>query len=94
VQRLLAQFPEVGFDTNVDGHFIMCFIPHLNSEIGTNPEFLWDVIASSGSTLYPGIRNHFDPAWGFCFRINLARYSKRFEYSLHRVLLALRNAGR
>jgi histidinol-phosphate/aromatic aminotransferase/cobyric acid decarboxylase-like protein len=93
MQALLDRFSYVESDQGIDGHFTMCFIPHIRAEMGVSPEFLWNVISTSGSSFYPGIRNHFDPRWGFCFRTNLARYSPRFEASLHRVLLALGHNG-
>jgi aspartate/methionine/tyrosine aminotransferase len=94
VRRLLSGFADLQSDQATDGHFIMCYAQFVDAELARDEDFLWELMSASGSIIYPGIRNHFDPAWGFCFRINLARYSKGFETSLHRVLLALAEIGR
>lgn len=91
IHDIIHRFPGVEFDAAVDGHLIMCFLPWIDAAMGQRPEFLWEAISGSGSIFYPGIRNHFDPRWGLCFRLNLARHSRRFETALYRLLSVLRD---
>jgi histidinol-phosphate/aromatic aminotransferase/cobyric acid decarboxylase-like protein len=60
-------------DHGVRGHFLTVYFPNLPAGLGDDLPFLAEVLEASGASLIPGSRIGFDPAWGFCFRVNLAR---------------------
>jgi aspartate/methionine/tyrosine aminotransferase len=76
----------VEVDENSVGHFMTCYIPRLAGGEGDNKQFLRRLVSDTASVVISGMRNHFNPEWGFCFRINLARACPQFYASLERTL--------
>jgi aspartate/methionine/tyrosine aminotransferase len=73
-------------DENSVGHFMTCYVPRLSGVEGDNKRFLRRLVSDTASIVISGMRNHFNPDWGFCFRINLARACPQFYSSLGRTL--------
>ena len=73
-------------DENSVGHFMTCYAPNLKDRKGDEKEFLRRLISDTASIVIPGMMNHFNPDWGFCFRINLARACPQFYASVGRTL--------
>jgi hypothetical protein len=89
VARIAADFPAVTLDDDPQGHFVMCYAPHIPAEQARDPAFFRSVVNRSGATFIPGVRNRYDPRLGLSFRINLARRCGAFDSSLTRLLGAL-----
>lgn len=73
-------------DENCIGHFMTCYFPALPAQEADDDDFVRDFVNETATLLISGVKNHFNPDWGFCFRINLARRSRQFYASLHRTL--------
>lgn len=73
-------------DENSVGHFMTCYVPRIVGSEGDNKQFLRRLVSDTATIVISGMRNHFNPDWGFCFRINLARACPQFYASLERTL--------
>ena len=86
VKKLAALCPAGELDRDTAGHFVTFYIPSLPATLGTDQAFLWDLVRASGALAISGLRNHFDPSCGFCFRINLALDDAAFRGALGRTM--------
>lgn len=76
----------IGFDEGSSGYLMTAYAPHIRQPSCVDIGFMRDLVYATASSFIPGIRNHFDPALGLCFRINLARDGADFRGALVRVL--------
>lgn len=81
----------VDYDYKAEGYLITLYFPHIPGEKGFDKYFLKTLISSTGSTLIPGIRNHFGKEIGFCFRVNLCCLTNETLYALKRLIIFLNN---
>lgn len=79
----LPNGPELDLDPT--GHFISIYCSWLDAQRGEDVAFLWDLTRETGTSVLPGTRNYFDPSFGFCFRINLARDGAQFRAGIERL---------
>jgi len=79
-------------DENPVGHFMTCYVPGLVGRESDNKDFLRSLVFDTASIVFSGMKNHFNPDWGFCFRINLARACPQFYASLGRTIDYLASA--
>jgi hypothetical protein len=82
VERTIADYPAFTLDRDPEGHFVMCYAPHLPAEQSRDPEFFRKVVNRSGTTFIPGLRNRYDPQLGLCFR-KIGRASCRERVSVY-----------
>jgi histidinol-phosphate/aromatic aminotransferase/cobyric acid decarboxylase-like protein len=92
LEDLSASLPSMALDNNTVGHFVTCYFPELGAELARNEDFLWGIVQESGSTFIPGLRNHFSPEWGFCFRVNLALSNPQHRSALARLSKSVASA--
>lgn len=85
VKQMAERCPKGEFDHDPAGHFVTFYLPHLAAAAGKDEDFLWNLCRSSSTIVIPGLRNHFDPAVGFCFRINLALDGPQFRGGIGRL---------
>lgn len=85
VKQAAGRCPRGEFDRNPSGHLVTFYLPHVIANAGNDEGFLWNLCHSSSTIVIPGLRNHFDPAVGFCFRINLALDGSQFRGGIARL---------
>lgn len=85
VTKILSEHHGADLDKRVRGNFITCYYPDIKYEAGRDETFMDWITRASGATFIPSSRNHTDPAWGFGFRINLARENDAFYRVLRRL---------
>jgi hypothetical protein len=73
-------------DVNSIGHFATCYFLTLPALLGDDGIFLKRTINASGASFIPGNRNHFDPTFGFNFRINFGQDSTMFRGAICRLI--------
>jgi hypothetical protein len=86
IEEMVEDFPVGQLDIAPVGHFVSFYVPVLESTLGIDQAFMWDLISASGAVVISGARNHFDPRCGFSFRLNLARDSAQFRSAFGRLL--------
>jgi aspartate/methionine/tyrosine aminotransferase len=91
VQVIKESGRDCRLDTNSDGYFMTCYAP-LGEMLSNEKSLLRQMVLDTGVVIIPGSRNHFDPAIGFNFRINLARGCPQFFSALRRCLRFLTNS--
>lgn len=84
--RRLCAVNGVEFDPTAEGHFASCYFPTLSSKLGSSRRFLQDLVNATGAAIIPGNRSRFNRAFGFSFRVNLARKDPRFDPALTRII--------
>jgi hypothetical protein len=85
MESLACEAPRAVHDHAVRGHFLTVYFPTLPACLGDDLVFLGEALEASGASLIPGSRSGFDPALGFCFRVNLAQDSPQFRGALTRL---------
>ena len=86
VAKICGRYPNVELDATSLGHFATCYFPALPSRLGDDIAFLRETVQATGGSFIPGNRNHFDPAFGFNFRINFSQDSALFRGTLVRLI--------
>lgn len=76
---------EIDVDWSTSGYLITCYAKHVWQSKQMNVDFMKNLIIATSASFIPGIRNHFDPDIGLCFRVNLARDDAAFRGALTRV---------
>jgi aspartate/methionine/tyrosine aminotransferase len=79
----------IEMDVDAQGYWRTVYVPRLAAELGTNRAWLADLVDRTGAVPIPGVFMGCDPAWGFCFRVNLLRYDAQFRGALRRLCSAL-----
>ncbi len=77
---------DINIDSDSVGYLTSCYFPNINAHLSKDIDFLWNVTKNTGTSFIPGLRNHFSPKVGFCFRVNLAMDSAQFRSSMIRLL--------
>jgi len=77
---------KVDYDSKIAGYLVSIYFPNIDGNKGYDKLFLKKLVFETGVTLIPGVRNHFDPQIGFCFRINLCSLTKNTVHSLIRLI--------
>lgn len=80
-------------DAHAAGHFRSAYYPTIPAARGADEAFLLRVMEASGAVVLSGVRNHFDPALGLCFRINLALDGPPFRSAVRRLVRELASAA-
>jgi hypothetical protein len=88
VQRLA---PSASLDVGAIGHFGTVYFPQLAASLGNDLSFLSKLTDATGGIVIPGSRSGFDPAFGFCFRLNFGQDSTIFRSTLGRIYRFLTN---
>ncbi len=73
LMRIVGHRPNVSFDKNTDGHFVMLYWPNLPMRLGRDSSFVKRITAASGASFIPASRNRHSSRMGFGFRVNLLR---------------------
>lgn len=81
----------ISVDAETSGYLMTCYASHIPQTVSVDSEFMKAFIFATAASFIPGIRNHFDPKIGFCFRVNLARDDASFRGAVTRVLRHLRS---
>lgn len=89
--KVLLKQMDIDYDCKAQGYLITLYFPNIFGEKGYDKNFLKDIIFHTGTTLIPGIRNHFGAELGFCFRINLCCLTSQMLMSLKRLILYLKS---
>ena len=90
LKKLLSKL-KVDYDCKSNGYLLTLYFPNIPGNKGYDKEFLKKLIFNTGTTMIPGVRNHFDHNLGFCFRINLCCLTTFMYHSLKRLILYLKN---
>jgi hypothetical protein len=84
--KLLAAYADrIVTDIGSRGHFLTTYFPSVGAALGSSLSFIEATIDATGAAFIPGNRSGFDPAFGFCFRVNLAPDSPKFRGALSRL---------
>lgn len=86
LNKIIKRYSQCFLDKNCSGHMQMCYFPTIEHNCFRKVCHLKDFIWSTGISLIPGDRFHFNPNDGFCFRINLARDCNFFFDAIYRTL--------
>lgn len=89
--KALLKELNVDYDCNANGYLVTLYFHNISGNEGYNNSFLKKLIFSTGTTMIPGIRNHFGNDLDFCFRINLCCLNTNMYHSLKRLILYLKN---
>lgn len=81
-----ARTNRISVDLVPSGYLMTCYATHIEQAASLDKGFMKDLIFATAASFIPGIRNHFDPKIGLCFRVNLARDDESFRGALMRVL--------
>jgi len=81
----------IDYDYQAEGYLVTLYFSNIEGEKGYNNLFLKKLIYNTGTTLIPGIRNHFSPNLGFCFRVNLCSLTDKMLYALKRLIIYLKD---
>lgn len=84
--KLCKPHDVVKYDKDGLGYLITLYFPKINGKLSLNSDFLHEMTYQTGGYFIPGIRNHFDPKFGLCFRVNLARDSPIFRSTIVRLI--------
>lgn len=90
LKELLEEL-NVDYDCNANGYLVTLYFHNISGNKGYNYSFLKELIFSTGTTMIPGIRNHFGNDLDFCFRINLCCLNTNMYHSLKRLILYLKS---
>lgn len=90
VKKLLYEL-EVDFDYEAQGYLITLYFKNIDGNLGYNEVFLKKLINNTGTTMIPGVRNHFSADLGFCFRINLCCLNINMYHALKRLIIYLKS---
>lgn len=85
LKKMIQVHPRIELDHNVTGCFVTCYCPRIPVSCSSDSDFLWSLFEQTGAAIIPGIRNHFSPGIGFCFRVNLTRDCPQFRAALKRL---------
>lgn len=75
----------IEMDISSYGYLISCYAPFIDQSRNVDIKFMEELIFESAASFIPGVRNHFDPAIGLCFRVNLARDDAVFRAAVVRI---------
>lgn len=81
----------VDYDRKAEGYLVTLYFHNISGKKGFDKDFLKEMIFNTGTTIIPGIRNHFDAKLDFCFRVNLCCLTEYMYHSLKRLILYLNN---
>ncbi len=85
LKDLLNQL-NVDYDHKSEGYLVTLYFPNISGKKGYDKTFLKELIFKTGTTMIPGIRNHFSGDLGFCFRVNLCCLTDCMVHSLIRLI--------
>jgi aspartate/methionine/tyrosine aminotransferase len=86
VSASVSEYKNIEIDQDISGHMMMVYIKKLHGDYLQNKADLKNLIMQTGVSIIPGKRFHFPNAYGFSFRLNLARDCREFRASLNTVL--------
>ena len=72
-------------DPKAIGHFATVYFPWISADAGSDNTFIAHTMEATGTAFIPGSRSWFDPANGFCLRVNLAQDSPQFRAATSRL---------
>lgn len=90
LKALLKEY-DVDYDYRANGYLVTLYFHNISGSKGYDKKFLEELIYNTGTTMIPGIRNHFGTNLDFCFRINLCCLNENMYHSLKRLIIYLRN---
>lgn len=89
LKALLNEY-NVDYDYKANGYLVTLYFHNISGDKGYDKKFLEELIYNTGTTMIPGIRNHFGANLDFCFRINLCCLNANIYHSLKRLILYLK----
>lgn len=86
IKNICSSKKNIKIDNDVNGYLATIYTPNITKEKFTDDGFIWEIMEQTGGSFIMGHRNHFDPDYGMCFRVNLARDGILFRTTITRII--------